>query len=183
MGAWHDTPTRHSSTASSASTGTPTSPATAKALVMAAHALPSRAVRRDVPEWARTRPVTVSIQSARQSATAVRDGSVIPCSPTRLGVRNSGFARVCVRHRQSGVRVCTHRVGMRQSCRSIRPSNRMGNQRADGNGMRMPAGDLFIRIPACQPIEARHPVDGDAGVHDALSVSYRAGARFPRRDR
>lgn len=114
---------------------------------------------------------------------AVRDGSVIPYSPTRLGVRNSGFARVCVRHRQSGVRVRTHRVGMRQSCRSIRPSNRMGNQRADGNGMRMPAGGLFIRIPACQPIEACHPVDGDAGVHDALSVSYRAGARFPRRDR
>ena len=122
--------------------------------------------------------VPVTICAARS-----RDGSVIPCSPTRLGVRNSGFARVCVRHRQSGVRVCTHRVGMRQSCRSIRPSNRMGNQRADGNGMRMPAGDLFIRIPACQPVEACHPVDGDAGVHDALSVSYRAGARFPRRDR
>ena len=95
MGAWHDTPTRHSSTASSASTGTPTSPATAKALVMATHALPSRAVRRDVPEWARTRPVTVSIQSARQSATAAS----YPAPPHTLASETAdsrGFASVTV---------------------------------------------------------------------------------------
>lgn len=99
MGAWHDTPTRHSSTAPSASTGTPTSPATAKALVMAAHALPSRAVRRGVPEWARTRPVTVSIQSARQSARQSATAASCPAPPRALASETAdsrGFASVTV---------------------------------------------------------------------------------------
>ena len=93
MGAWHDTPTRHSSTASSASTGTPTSPATAKALVMAAHALPSRAVRRDVPEWARTRPVTVSIQSTRQSARQSATAASYPAPPRALASETADSRR------------------------------------------------------------------------------------------
>lgn len=99
MGAWHDTPTRRSSTAPSASSGTPTSPATAKALVMAAHALPSRAVRRDVPEWARTRPVTVSIQSARQSARQSATAASYPAPPRALASETAdsrGFASVTV---------------------------------------------------------------------------------------
>lgn len=60
---------------------------------MAAHALPSRAVRRDVPEWARTRPVTVSIQSTRQSARQSATAASYPAPPRALASETANSRR------------------------------------------------------------------------------------------